>query len=303
MNIISSVYKHVAPSLRPTKDWGGAHMPFFAWHCPECGETFNKPNTCKCMCCEAEHPLALECTTCHTINAPLNEQCVGCEATLQWKCAREGCGQSNDNLKADNEGGPNLQLRCHSWRVVRNAEGHHVRLYCHEPRPGSWAHAKRLREAEAHEGTDGGALNPAAFANWGAYPPLEPFPNTFRIGEKLHATELRRTRGDGLMSVQKLERVVHRLAEFFVYRVQELNKVSTRNHRTDKQGLLKAVDKARRCLKGNVEYVQYCAAILIFYVNSPFFFSNNICCLIYVPFFLLSSSGTRRYWRRSFASS
>ena len=82
------------------------------------------------------------------------------------------------------------------------------------------------------------------------------------------------------MSVQKLERVVHRLAEFFVYRVQELNKVSTRNHRTDKQGLLKAVDKARRCLKGNVEYVQYCAAISIFYVNSPFFFSN-ICCLIY----------------------
>jgi hypothetical protein len=39
-----------------------------------------------------------------------------------------------------------------------------------------------------------------------------------------------------------------------VYRVQELYKVSTRGHRTEKQSLLKAVDKARRSLKANIEY-------------------------------------------------
>merc|ERR1712127_413243 len=100
----------------------------------------------------------------------------------------------------------------------------------------------------------GGPSNPACFPDWGAFPPLEPFPNTFGIDEVLHSSQLRRTRGKDLIPVVKLEILVHRLAEYFVYRVQELYKVSTRGHRTEKQSLLKAVDKARRSLKANIEY-------------------------------------------------
>ena len=75
---------------------------------------------------------------------------------------------------------------------------------------GSWAHAKRLREAEAKDGLMGGSSNPACFPDWGAFPPLESFPNTFGIDEVLQTSQLRRTRGKNLIPVSKLEMLVHR---------------------------------------------------------------------------------------------
>jgi hypothetical protein len=59
----------------------------------------------------------------------------------------------------------------------------------------------------------GGPSNPACFPDWGAFPPLEPFPNTFGIDEVLHSSQLRRTRGKDLIPVVKLEILVHRCVQ------------------------------------------------------------------------------------------
>merc|ERR1712100_233147 len=112
----------------------------------------------------------------NSINAPLDEVCCNEDCTnlkgertvLRWKCSFDrGCGGYNDNLKAnDITGQPNFQMRCHNIVDQQlNDEGEVVPVFCHEPRPGSWKHAKRLREIEALEGMMGGSNNPACFPN------------------------------------------------------------------------------------------------------------------------------------------